>query len=188
MKWRARLIIVSVVAFVLAFVLHHWRQARLESSQDKNILLAARKYSVEPALIKAVIWRESKFDAHARGAKGEVGLMQIMENAGRDWAGAQRVPAFAHPMLRDPEKNIDCGTWYLHKSLLRYAKTDDPVPYALADYNAGRGNVLKWIQAGAATNSAVFIEQIGFPSTRDYVRAVMQQREKYQGQFRESAP
>lgn len=46
------------------------------------------------------------------------------------------------------------------------------MPYALADYNAGRGNVLKWNDGAAATNSAVFIEQIGFPGTREYVAAV----------------
>ncbi|HEY0549528.1 MAG TPA: lytic transglycosylase domain-containing protein, partial [Verrucomicrobiae bacterium] len=71
------------------------------------------------------------------------------------------------------------------KLLRRYAKTDDPVPYALADYNAGRGNVLKWIKDDAATNGALFILQIRFPSTRDYVQKVMERREKYAGQFDE---
>ena len=83
----------------------------------------------------------------------------------------------------NPERNIECGTWYLGKLLRRYTKADNPVPYALADYNAGRGNVLKWIKDDAATNSAVFIEGIRFPSTRNYVRNVMQRREKYVGQF-----
>ena len=61
------------------------------------------------------------------------------------------------------------------------------MPYALADYNAGRGNVLKWMKGNAVTNSAAFIGQIGFPSTRDYVRAVQRQRLKYAGQFIASA-
>jgi soluble lytic murein transglycosylase len=182
-KSRVRLILIVIGLLLLTFLADQWRRAHLESSQDKNILAASRKYSVDPALIKAVIWRESRFDPHARGSKRETGLMQIMETTGVEWAGAQRVPLFSKYTLHDPAKNIDCGTWYLRKLLARYAATDDPVPYALADYNAGRGNVLKWLQGNASTNSAAFIEQIGFPSTRHYVRAVVNRREKYERQF-----
>jgi len=71
----------------------------------------------------------------------------------------------------------------LKKMLKRYAQTDNPVPYALADYNAGRGNVLKWNAGEAATNSAVFIEQIGFPGTKAYVKSVMQRCEHYRSIF-----
>jgi len=53
------------------------------------------------------------------------------------------------------------------------------VPYALADFNAGRGNVLKWTTGAAATKSAVFMDQIGFPSTRAYVKAVQRRRFLY---------
>ena len=109
--------------------------------------------------------------------------MQIMDLTAREWGDAQRLKIFSPVLLRDPARNIDCGAWYLRKLLPRYAKTDDPVPYALADYNAGRGNVLKWMKDEAATNSAAFIEQIGFPSTQNYVREVMARREKYAGQF-----
>ncbi len=185
MKLRARLVLLLAVVLLLAFLADQWRRAHLESSQDKNILIAARKHGVDPALIKAVIWQESRFDPQARGIKGETGLMQIMDLTGREWAEAQRVPMFVPVSLRDASRNIDCGTWYLCKLLPRYAKTDDPVPYALADYNAGRGNVLKWMKDEAVTNSAVFIERIGFPSTQAYVRAVMERRKKYAGQFAE---
>ncbi len=182
-KSRARLVLIIIGALSLTFLVDQWRRTHLESSQDENILASSRKYGVDPALVKAVVWRESKFNPRARGAKDELGLMQIMENTGREWAGEQRVPLFSGYVLLEPAKNIDCGTWYLGKLLRRYTKTDDPVPYALADYNAGRGNVLKWIKDDAVTNSAVFIEQIKFPSTRDYVRNVMARREKYAGQF-----
>lgn len=183
MKWRVRLFLIIVGVLLLAFLADRWRRAHLESSQDKNILAAARKYGVDPALIKAVVWRESKFDPHARGTKGEMGLMQIMENTGLEWAGAQRVPLSGNSLLFDSTKNVDCGAWYLRKLLARYSQVDDPEPFALADYNAGRGNVLKWAKGSAATNSAQFIQQIGFPSTREYVRSVMQRRMKYAAQF-----
>ena len=183
MKWRARLFLIIVVLLVLAFVADQWRRAHLESSQDKNILAASKKYGVDPALIKAIVWQESRFDPRAHGSKGEIGLMQIMGDTGKEWASAQRVSLFSKYLLFDSAKNIDCGTWYLRKLLARYPKTDDPVPYALADYNAGRGKVLKWMTNEASTNSAAFVEQIGFPSTREYVRGVMRRKEKYAGQF-----
>ncbi len=179
MKSRARLILIFAGLLLLTFLLDRWRRGRIESSQDRNILAAARKHGVDPALVKAVVWRESKFDPMARGRAGESGLMQIMPDTGREWAGAQRVLFPSEFVLLDAAKNTECGTWYLSKLLGRYRNTDHPVPYALADYNAGRGNVLKWIKGEAATNSAVFIEGIGFPSTRAYVRAVMRRMENY---------
>jgi soluble lytic murein transglycosylase len=183
MKSRARLALVIVGVLLLTFLAEQWRRAHLEASQDGNILAASRKHHVDPALIKAVIWRESRFNPDERGSKGEVGLMQIMEGTGTEWAGAQRVPLFSKYLLVDAAQNVDCGTWYLRKLLGRYPQTDNPVPYALADYNAGRGNVLKWMGGSAATNSAAFIGQVRFPSTRDYVRSVMQRREKYVSEF-----
>jgi soluble lytic murein transglycosylase len=151
----------------------------LERSQDQNILAASRKYDVDAALVKAVIWRESRFNPDAQGRKGEIGLMQVMPGTGQEWANATHVSNFSRFVLADPVQNIDSGTWYLARVLRRYTNTDNPMPYALADYNAGRGNVLKWLKGSAATNSAEFIRQIGFPSTREYVRSIMNRRERY---------
>ncbi len=183
MKPRTLFLLALAGVLLLTFLLFRWRFARIEFSQDKNIIAASQKHGVDPALIKAVVWRESKFDPAARGTKGETGLMQIMENTGLEWAGEERVPMFSTLTLLDPQRNIDCGTWYLRKLLGRYRMTDDPVPYALADYNAGRGNVLKWMKGSGTTNSQMFVEQIGFPATRHYVRTVVKRREKYVAQF-----
>lgn len=148
---------------------------------DPEILQAAKRYSVDPSLIKAVIWKESTFNAAARGKAGEIGLMQLLEPAAIDWSSSQGVTGFTMEHLTNPTTNILAGTWYLSRLLQRYQHTDNPVPYALADYNAGRGNVLKWIKTpGADTNSAMFIRQIGFESTRRYVEAVMNRRKRYQ--------
>ena len=156
-----------------------WREGRLERSQDGPIRAAARRYGVEPALVKAIVWRESRFNPNARGRAEEIGLMQIREDAAQEWADAEHLEHFEHKHCFDPVTNTLAGTWYLKKLLRRYTRTDDPVPYALADYNAGRGNVLKWNSGAAATNSEAFLEQIGFPMTHDYVRSVMQRYKKY---------
>lgn len=162
----------------LVTLLERYRSYR-ENSQDAHILAAARKYGVEPALIKAVMWRESWFNPRAKGRNREVGLMQIKAEAAGEWAKAEHVLLFAHQQLFDPARNTLAGTWYLHKLRGRYQQTDDPLPYILADYNAGRTHVLQWAKGAAATNSALFVEQIGFPTTRDYVRAVMNRCQHY---------
>jgi len=111
--------------------------------------------------------------------------MQIQEEAAREWAEAERLTNFEHRSCFDPGTNTLAGTWYLRKLLRRYKATDNALPYALADYNAGRGNVLKWAKDEAATNSSVFIEHIGFPSTKSYVQEVMDRYEHYRPAFRQ---
>lgn len=109
--------------------------------------------------------------------------MQLTEDAAREWADAERLPMFVPSQLFDPAKNTLAGAWYLRKCLRRYAADDDPLPYALAEYNAGRANVLKWLGGAAATNSIAFVEQIGFPSTKAYVRAVIRRHAHYRLTF-----
>lgn len=178
-----RIIILSGLILLIAVACYFLWNNRREHRQDKVILAAAKRYGVEPALIKAVVWRETKFNPNAKGRAGEIGLMQIMESAALDWASAEKIYPFEHENLFDPAMNTSAGAWYLKKLLKRYTQTDNPVPYALADYNAGRGNVLKWISGAAATNSETFIQQIGFPGTSNYVRAVMGQIENYRADF-----
>jgi soluble lytic murein transglycosylase len=158
-----------------------WWQGRVEHSQDEPIVAAARRYEMDPDLIRAVVWRESHFNPEARGKAGEIGLMQLQELAAQEWADAERLERFDHEHCLDPITNTLAGTFYLRKLLRRYQATDNPVPYALADYNAGRGNVLRWNTGAASTNSDAFRQQIGFPGTSNYVNAVMQRYAHYRG-------
>ena len=153
----------------------YWRERRF----DPVILAAANHYQIDPALVKAVVWRESRFNPDARGRAGELGLMQIRATAAAEWAKAEHLPSFEHSACLDPATNTLAGAWYLKKLLLRYQQTDNPAAYALADYNAGRSNVLKWLNGPAATQSSVFVGQIGFPATRDYVQAILRRAESY---------
>lgn len=175
-------LIVIVAAFLLldgVIVLFLYR-TRHEHSQDPVILDAARRYAIDPTLIKAVIWRESWFNPDARGKAGEYGLMQIREAAGREWAAAEGLTHFQPDHLLAPDTNTLAGTWYLAHLLKRYPQTDHPVAYALADYNAGRGNVLRWIQGSAGTNHAAFLDAMTFPGTRSYITAITNRALHYQ--------
>ena len=183
MKIKRRWVLWFAILLLAALGSHYWRLRRLESSQDQPILAAARRYGVAPALIKAVVWRESRFDPNARGTKGEIGLMQIMEPTGREWADTEHVTLLFHQQLSDPELNTRCGTWLLRKLLRRYEQTDNALVYALADYNAGRTHVLRWAKGAATTNSAEFLRQMTYPGTREYVKSVSKKFAQYTETF-----
>jgi soluble lytic murein transglycosylase len=176
--WLVGIIVLSLVAWWL----DHWRTYH-EHSHDAVILAAAAKHRVHPALIKAVVWRESWFNPNAKGRSGEIGLMQIMKQTASEWDKAEHVHLILHERLYDPAKNTECGAWYLKRLLARYQRADNPLPYALAAYNAGPGNVAKWSTGAAATNAGVFIRQIGFPATKEYVLSVMKRFNRYAAVF-----
>lgn len=179
-KWLPILALVLIADAVGGWFYYRWRR---EHSQDAVIRVAAARNGVDGALVKAVVWRESWFDPEARGKAGEIGLMQIREPAAREWAEAERIAGFQHEHILDPGSNTLAGAWYLAKLLRRYPQCDDPLPYALADYNAGRGHVLRWNQGAAATNSQQFLAQMTFPGTRRYIETVMQRRARYRDEF-----
>ncbi len=178
MKLKTILIILMVIGIDLA-ALWWWRAYQLDHSQDATIIAAASIYEMDPALIKAVIWRESRFNPKAQGAAGELGLMQIRDVAAGEWAKAESITNFHHGQLINAKSNVLAGTWYLKKAISHHQHTDDPIIYGLAEYNAGRSNVLKWNSGDAATNSVAFIEAIEFPATRDYILSIQKRREKY---------
>ena len=143
---------------------------------DGWIVQAAQRYGVSPSLVKAVIWRESKFHPEMRGAHGETGLMQITEGAARDWARAEKIETFVPTDLLDPKTNIEVGTWYLANALKRWSGKDDPVPFALAEYNAGRTRVIRWEKnsgRGGGFGAEDLHDIMDFPATRSYIRSIV---------------
>ena len=177
----------TIALFLVLGLVDWWYALRKEHRYDPQILRVAERHRIEPALVKAVIWRESKFNPKVRGKAGEIGLMQIRWMAAQEWAQSERRQRTFDGNLFEPEVNLQVGTWYLSKLVRRYAKTDNPVAYALADYNAGRSNVLRWNKGAAATNSTVFVSQITFPGTQEYVRSIVRRSAKYQGHFQSKA-
>lgn len=171
-----RIWIVVFIFFLVvnACILHWWSSKHISRKFDGVIHKASQRYHLHPALIKAVVWRESRFDSDARGGAGEIGLMQIREAAALEWAEAENIRPFRHENLIDAGTNTLAGTWYLEKLMKRYLHTDNPLPYALADYNAGRRHVLRWNHGAGETNSQVFYKQITYPGTQNYIKSIMQ--------------
>ncbi len=175
--------ILAVILLADVIGLAIWLKWRRYHRYDSQIRHAAQRYNVDPALVKAVVWQESRFKAEARGGAGEIGLMQIRDLASQEWAAAEKIPEFTHEHITDPGSNVLAGTWYLGKMLKRYRNTDDPVPFALADYNAGRTKVLDWLKGAGKTNSQVFLENMDYPGTKKYIRSVMTRRQHFRRDF-----
>lgn len=141
---------------------------------------ASLKHGVDRELILAVIWRESKFDPLAKGAAGERGLMQIMPAAADDYVKFQKMNSFNYDDLFDPEINVSTGSWYLGRAIKRWEGRDNPIPFALAEYNAGRRHALRWAEGSEEMTAEEFIENIDFPTTKDYINTIIKKYEEYQ--------
>ncbi|MCC6223305.1 MAG: lytic transglycosylase domain-containing protein [Thermoleophilia bacterium] len=127
----------------------------------------AENYDLDPALIAAVIYRESKFDPEAVSESGAIGLMQLLPDTAEGIAEYTGGSRFRVEDLEDPELNVRYGSFYLRRLLEKY---DGDVSLALAAYHAGQGNVDGWLARG---------QGIAFAETRAYVDDVLELRERY---------
>ena len=172
------LVLLAVLAGEAAFL--YWREHQpRENPFDPLIVSVARESGADPFLIRALISRESKFDPATHGSADERGLMQVTPLVGQMWAKANKIATFQPDDLYNPETNIRVGTWYLNRSLRLWNQTADPVPFALAEYNAGRSNALKWVDPAAPTDPNAFLQRISYPTTRKYVEVILEKRELY---------
>lgn len=158
---------------------------------DPLIDALGEKHGVSPGLVKAVVWQESRFNPLATGAAGERGLMQVTEIAAKDWVAANQIETFAPSDLFDPKTNLEAGVWYLSRALRRYSDRDDPRPFALAEYNAGKSRVNRWKgETGGEPTAGEFQAGIDFPSTAAYIANILAREEFYRrrGDFPKPAP
>jgi soluble lytic murein transglycosylase len=133
----------------------------------------ARDKDLDPALIAAVIYRESKFRDLTSNA-GAKGLMQILPSTADFVARKSGGTAFVHGDLANPQINIAYGSWYLRYLLDRY---DGNRTAAIAAYNAGETKVDQW------GGVALTLEDIGFPETRQYTADVLAKRGEYAREY-----
>ena len=183
-RWQLFIFIVFLVLGGASLAVFLSRsQERLENRYDRIIRTAASQHQLPPSLVKAVVWRESRFIASARGRAGEIGLMQLTEVAAQEWADARRFGNFTHEQVLDPATNTQAGCYYLAKLVRRYPHTDNPYVFALADYNAGRSNVLRWMKDTGATNSSAFLARMDFPGTHEYITAILERELRYRPEF-----
>lgn len=169
-RFLAVLVLVGAFAATLLYVESSkpswYARIRYPLAYESIIRGHAKNYDLDPALIAAVIYQESRFDADVRSSSGAVGLMQLLPDTARGIAINTGGSKFVVSDLEDPEINVRYGSFYLRRLLRKYGE----VPLALAAYNAGQTNVDEWEAAG---------EGIQFPETREYVENVLEFREVY---------
>jgi soluble lytic murein transglycosylase len=124
----------------------------------------AENYRLDPALVAAVIYQESKFDPDARSESGAIGLMQLLPETAEGIATRTGGSRFEVDDLYDPELNVRYGSWYLRNLLDKYGNEED----ALAAYNGGQGNVDRGVR---------------YPETQHYVERVFELRGIYRDAY-----
>ena len=152
------------------------QELRLPLRHDDVIRQQAADKGLDPALIAAVIYVESRFRDQTSPA-GAKGLMQIMPATADYIAGLSGGTNFEHGDLATAQINIAYGSWYLEYLLRKYQGSE---VLALAAYNAGEGKVDEWTAGGEAFRVAA----IPFPETREYVSQVLDARHRYRDEYK----
>jgi soluble lytic murein transglycosylase len=163
-------VLIGLLAAVTALAVRQWRLHARTDAYDRLIREAALRHGIAPGLVKAIIWKESRFRPYIVGRAKEVGLMQITPGAVTDWH-AWSGSAMPTPHMRfDPGLNIEIGTWYLARAMRTWQQYHSADILALAEYNAGGTRARDW----APTNpqQEVQLSDIRFSSTRDYIGQV----------------
>jgi soluble lytic murein transglycosylase len=159
---------------------HAVKEIALPLRHEDIIRQQAREKHLDPALIAAVIYAESRFRDGQTSAAGAEGLMQLTPDTAQDIARRSGGTRFVVGDLATPQVNIAYGAWYLRYLLDRYGGNE---AFALAAYNGGQGNVDRWIDAARRRDEALSIEAIPFAETRAYVRRVEEARRRYRRSY-----
>jgi soluble lytic murein transglycosylase len=173
--------VVAAGAAVLVPQIHKAvREVTLPLRHEDIIRQQAQAKRLDPALIAAVIFAESKF--HARtSSTGAQGLMQIQPSTARFIAHRSGAETFTVADLGTPQINIQYGTYYLRYLLDRYG---DNKVLAVAAYNAGETNVDRWIVRSGRGGRTFELRDIPFPETRAYIRRVFDAERDYRHEYR----
>jgi soluble lytic murein transglycosylase len=155
------------------------RELTLPLHHDDIIRQQAHDKNLDPALIAAIIYEESRFRDQTSHA-GARGLMQITPQTADAIAKHSGGIRFKQSDLADPQINISYGAYYLRLLLDHY---DQNEALAVAAYNAGIGNVDRWVAAAGGPSEFKTAEHIPFPETRAYVENVLQRRNDYRDNY-----
>jgi soluble lytic murein transglycosylase len=177
----AALFVGATIAVVAAMpsVQQGIRDLYLPLQHEDIIRQQASDKGLDPALIAAVIYQESKFEDRTSSA-GAKGLMQLLPSTASFIAHKSGGSAFELRDLATPQINIAYGSWYLRYLIQRY---DGNETLAIAAYNAGENNVDTWVRRAGGDRNFDPAKDIPFPETRHYVASVMQHRKQYAAKY-----
>ncbi len=188
-----RLVIGSLIVLAILLGGYFFNQYWIHR-YDSLIARHAAVYRIDPDLVWSIIYEETYFSPWKNGKDGEVGLMQITPTVGREWAAEtgmheleRQMNESSQNLLRDPERNIQIGCWYLEKIFEQYRDTPEPEARVIAAYNAGPSRAAEWnkVAEGARPWSGEeFTNRIDISSTRAYVGSILERYHKLKGPAR----
>ncbi len=144
----------------------------------------SKECGIDNKLVLAIIKSESNFNPNVKSHKGAIGLMQLMEDTASEIASKNGINIDNKDMeqsLLNPNININIGTKYLQILIEKY----NNIEVALTAYNAGTGNVDKWIEQGIIKEDGTNIENIPFKETNKYVRSILRDYKIYEKLYEE---
>jgi soluble lytic murein transglycosylase len=130
---------------------------------------------LDPFLVAALVAQESTFDPIIRSSANAVGLMQVLPSTGRQFARRLKLAGYSAARLTDPETNVRLGTAIFADGVKKFGG----VHLALAAYNAGDHRVTAWQRERPGLPQDVFIDDIPFPETQNYVKRILGTAEDY---------
>lgn len=139
----------------------------------------AREYNIDKYMVYAIIKAESNFDEKAKSESNAIGLMQIMETTAIETASKMELEITEEDLF-NPEINIKIGLNYFAYLVEQY---NNNYALAIVAYNAGIGNVNKWIENGTIKQDGTDIENVPFKETNNYVRKILRDYEIYKGLY-----
>jgi soluble lytic murein transglycosylase len=157
------------------------KEISLPLRHEDIIRQQAADKGLDPALIAGVIYAESHFVDGRTSSAGALGLMQLTPDTARYIARKSGGTQFQISDLATPQVNISYGAYYLKYLMQRY---HGDVPLVLAAYNAGEGNVDRWVDRARAGGKALDVSAIPFGETRSYVTKVLAARKQYAASYR----
>jgi soluble lytic murein transglycosylase len=155
------------------------REITLPLKHEDIIRQQSAEKGLDPALVAAVIYEESRFRDQTSHA-GARGLMQITPDTAKFIAQDSGGTAFTQADLATPQVNISYGAYYLRYLLAKY---DGNETLAVAAYNAGETNVNRWVDQAGGADGFDASEDIPFPETRHYVENVAERKGEYREHY-----
>ncbi len=171
------LIILIILLIILAIAGYYILKYLYPQDYKEYVEKYSKMYGVEEELIYAMIKEESNFDKDANSHKSAIGLMQLVQDTA-DEVGLEL--GIENVDLRDPETNIQIGTKYLSDLIEKY---DGNIKFAIVAYNAGFGNVDKWIDSSVLNEDGSNMENVPFKETNMYLRKVLRTYELYKNLY-----
>jgi soluble lytic murein transglycosylase len=145
-----------------------------------ELVANSQKNGLDPFLVASLIRQESEFNANVVSHANAWGLMQLLPSVGKSMAKKEGLKGFNTNALLNPAVNLQLGTRNLRMVLDRFGGQSE---YALAAYNAGDVPVRQWMSAGSYQDIAEFVESIPYTETREYVQAILRNREIYRALY-----